>query len=210
MLEDALTARRDVADPMAILRAAPNLADPALAEGSLEDAKSLIAESLQLARVIRYSSALAMALALDALLALHRDDLDHASDRINESLDVVRAAYHVMSAVTLLTAAATLAAARNDPLRAAQLWSAFDSSMARVGADDTCDARRLREKWLPQARQLASATAWQNAWEAGAKLTPRQALDLVDTQAPISHTARAVRLVRRSAVAPVHEQLRRP
>jgi hypothetical protein len=92
-----------------------------------------------------------------------------------------------VGAVTLLLAAAApLAAVREDPLLAAHLWAADESAMARLGLKRDNGAKRLRDKWLPQARQSADPTAWQNAWEAGAKLTPRKALDLLDTQAPIS------------------------
>ncbi len=179
MLEEALALSRRFADPMATAQTAANLADLALEEGALEIAEALIAESLQHAREINYPVILAESLALDAQLALFHADLKRADARISECLQFVRASDHLGSATTLVAAIATLAAAREEPLRAAQLWAAEDSARARLGVSgDVGGSKRLRDKWLPQARKSTDTTAWQIAWDSGAKLTLHQALDL--------------------------------
>jgi hypothetical protein len=165
---------------MSIAHTAANLADLALARGELDAAEPLITEALRRAAEIDYRSLVGAALALDALLALHRGDLDTTALRIPQSLEAMGIAYHVVAAETLLPAAATLAAAHNDPLRAAQLWAASDQAMGRLGIDDTsCGANRLRDEWLPKARDAVNATDWNAAWRAGSRLQPEEALALV-------------------------------
>ena len=192
MLQEALELGRRRAEPMGIALPALNLADLALETGDLATAQSLISESLRSAREIDYPSTVTTGLALSALLALHREELETAEARIAASLASIRSAYNVISATRLLAAAATLAATRGDPLRAAQLWAASDRANQQLGSGDFAGARRLREVWLPEARRAVDAAAWQAEWDAGADLTPQQALDLVDPHAETrTHTTQA-------------------
>jgi predicted ATPase/class 3 adenylate cyclase/DNA-binding winged helix-turn-helix (wHTH) protein len=180
LLEEALEVSHRMEEPMGITQTAANLAGLALASGDLDAAEPLIAEALRRAGEIDYRSIVGAALVLDALLALHRGDLDTAALRIPQSLEAIRIAYHVVTAGMLLAAAATLAAAHNDPLRAAQLWAASDQAMGRLGIDATwCGANRLRDEWLPKARGAVNATDWNAAWQAGRRLLPEEALALV-------------------------------
>ena len=182
MLEQALELGRRRAEPMGITLPALNLADLALENGELTTAESLISESLRCARKIDYPHLVTTGLALSALLALHRDQPEVAADRIAASLESIRLAYNVVSATRLLAAAATLAATRREPLRAARLWAASDVANQQIGSDDFAGARRLRAKWLPEARRAVDTAAWQAEWNAGAELTPHEALNLVGPQ----------------------------
>ena len=178
LLEETLEVSHRLGEPMGTVHAALNLADLELASGELDAAERLIAEARQSSEEIGYEAAIAGALALDALLALHRGELDIAAARIGQSVESLRAAYTIMAGMTLFAAAGTLAAARGDAVRAAQLWAASDHAMRRLGTEDFGGARRLRNEWLARARRAIDARAWQAAWDAGATLLPEQALEL--------------------------------
>jgi hypothetical protein len=178
LLEEALKVSRRLAEPMGTVQTTLNLADLELASGDFDVAELLIAEALQRGEEIEYGSAIAGALALDALLALHRGELDTASARITQSLEALRAANTIIAAMPLLAATGTLAAAQGDAVSAAQLWAACDNAMLRLGAEDFGGARRLRDQWLPKARDVVDGATWQAGWDAGAKLLPEEALEL--------------------------------
>jgi predicted ATPase/DNA-binding SARP family transcriptional activator len=167
-LEEALELGRRIGEPMGIAQSAANLADLELECGNLQVAESLIEEIVRNAREIDYASMFGAAHATQAFLALHRGDRDLAATRVTESIEALRVAYHVFTAIILLAAAAA----------AAQLWAAFDTAKRRFGVGDACGAGRLRDEWLPKARATLDPTAWQAAWDAGAKLLPMEALEL--------------------------------
>jgi predicted ATPase/DNA-binding SARP family transcriptional activator len=177
-LQEALELGRRIGEPMSIAQTAGNLADLELESGNLVAAESLIEETLRNCREIDYWTVWGSAYGYDAFLALHRGDLDRAAMRITESIEALRAGYHVFTAIILLAAAATLAATKHEPIRAAQLWAAFDNGARRFGVGDACGAGRLRDEWLPKARATVDPTAWEAAWDAGAKLLPKEALEL--------------------------------
>lgn len=178
LLEEALERSRRLAEPRGTALTAGNLAELTLALGDLQAGELLVSESLQSAREIDYGSVIGWALTLGALLALHRGDLDTADARMNEALATLRAAYDVQSGPIALAAAATLAAARNQPLLAAKLWAAVERESNTHGIEETWFITRLRNEWLPRARASANTAAWQTAWEAGKQLLPEQALEL--------------------------------
>jgi hypothetical protein len=168
---------RRLDDPRAIAQTAMNMADLALSDGDLHRAEHLIDEAGKHGRQIAYHSIIAGTLALEAMLALHRDDVSHAAECVARCLQSGRAADHLPLAVILLAAAATVASEREEPERAAALWAAFSASNARLGGGDPCGAARLRDRWMPKARSAIADNAWRSAWENGAALSPAKALE---------------------------------
>ena len=190
LIEQALQGMRGLADEHTLAIFASNAADMALATADLQAAESLIAEALRSSRQIDFRSTVAKALALDALLALHHGELDSAAARIIDGVEMGRADYLSETTGLLLAAAGTLAAARGNPLRAAQLWAAADREMQRLGIHEIGAAKRLREELLPAARGDVDAGAWQAAWDAGAKLPPEEALELAIASNVALHESR--------------------
>jgi hypothetical protein len=118
------------------------------------------------------------AFALRAVLSLHREDANAAASQLASAIDST-GADDVEAAATLLSAAATLAATRAEPLRAATLWAASDGAFARLRRPDNPATASLRARWLPAMQAAAAdATSWDEAWSHGAQLSLEGALAL--------------------------------
>jgi tetratricopeptide (TPR) repeat protein len=176
--QQALTIRRRLGEPRAIALTAANLAGVLLDMGELEQAESLLDEAISRAEEIDYGAIVASALALRAVLSLQRGDASVAASQLSSAIEST-GADDVEAAATLLSAAATLAATRDEPLRAAALWAASDGARARLSRPDTPATAALRARWLP-AMQAAAAdgTSWEEAWSEGAQLSLEGALAL--------------------------------
>jgi hypothetical protein len=167
-----------IAGPWEATILAGNLAELALIDGDLSEAELRITESLSNAQAIDNPAMIGWCLTLGALLALKRGTLADASTEIRDALEITRDAYDIEGGQIILAAAAALAAASATPLLAAKLWAAADTAMAAHLITDTKVMARLREEWLPVARDSVDPQTWQAAWDAGAKLGLEQALEL--------------------------------
>jgi predicted ATPase/DNA-binding SARP family transcriptional activator len=167
LLEESLEIARRLGETMAVALAAGNLAELALVRGDLNAAESLTTESLECAREIDAGPLIGWALSLQAVLALIHGALATADARIREGLRCTLAAYRLESGLIALAAAAALAAARSEPLLAAQLWAALDGELRAHGIDEGLTVTRLREQWLPKARGAVDAATWEAAWAVG-------------------------------------------
>ena len=178
VLEQALEISRRLGEPYGTAMVTGNLAQLALERGDLDAAQPLIAECLHNAREIRYESITAWALTLEALMALKRGEFDLAVCRLNESIELLRNGYDRAAGPLAVAAAATLAAARNETLIAAQLWGALHREMSRHVIQEAWLVTSLRDEWLPRIRSAISASDWDEAWDRGTRLNPEQALHL--------------------------------
>ncbi len=177
--EEALTVVRRCEGPWGIASIACNLAEVTIDEGDLEQAEELIAEALENAREINYRAIVASSLVTRALLLLYRSEIDAAAEQLWAAIEPTSAASDFETMPVLLSAAAAVAAARGDPLRAATMWAASDSMLAWLARREMPTAALLRAQWLPRARAVApDARSWAEAWAAGADLAVPQALIL--------------------------------
>jgi ATP/maltotriose-dependent transcriptional regulator MalT len=179
LYEEAITGARRIGAPRGLALIACNLAEIALDYGELDQAEALIAEGLQNARLINYRAIIASSLVTRALLLLNHSEVDAAAEQLSDAIEPTVAASDLETAPVLLSAAADVAAARGDTLRAGTLWAAADAALTRLTRRETPTAAMLRARWLPAARaQAPDARRWDEAWTAGAKLSVQQALIL--------------------------------
>src|SRR5205823_2592624 len=105
--------------------------------------------------------------------AVARDTEDYAAARAayEESMALSRDTGDTRGMLDALEGLAAIVAARGDRLRAAQLWAAADTARAalRAPSPPTDAERRTRE--IAAARDATDATAWEGAWQEGAKLS---------------------------------------
>jgi predicted ATPase/class 3 adenylate cyclase len=176
--EQALDIRRRLGEPRAIALTASNLAGVLLDVGAHEQAESLLDEALSRAEEIDYRTIMSSAFALRAVLSLKRGDANVAASQLASAIDST-GADDVETAATLLSAAATLAATRDEPLRAASLWAASDGALARLSRPDPPATASLRARWLPVMQAAAAdGTSWEEAWVRGGRLSLEEAFSL--------------------------------
>lgn len=177
--EEALIVTRRVGAPRGIAVTACNLAEILLDHEEFDQAAVLIDEALEKAREINYRAIIASALVTRALLLLNRLEIEGAAEKLSEAIEPTAAVTDFETAPVLLSAAADIATARGDSLRAATLWAAADRTLAWLVRRETPTAAMLRAQWLPQARAAAPDDhSWDAAWEAGKNLPVQQALML--------------------------------
>ena len=145
--------------------------------GDLGDAERLINESLEGAREVGFRPAIAYELLDQSIVALLRGDIEGADADLQAAICTSAPYDDAEAAGETLSAAATIAASRREPARAAMLWAAADS--ARGCAEERRSIARLRARWEPQARaQAGDQASWDAATVAGAELTLEGALAL--------------------------------
>jgi predicted ATPase/class 3 adenylate cyclase len=177
--EEALMVSRRLGGPRGIVVTACNLAEILLDEEEFASVAALIDEALERAREINYRAIIASALVTRALLLLNRSEIEPAAQNLLEAIEPTAAATDFETAPVLLSAAADVATARGDSLRAATLWGAADRTLAWLVRRETPTAALLRAHWLPQARAAApDDQSWDAAWRAGENLSLEQALIL--------------------------------
>jgi len=160
------------------------LTEIALNAGELDAADALINESLTQARECESLPMIAGALLSQAVIALHRGDVERATTHLGEAIEATSSGYDAETIASLLAVAGTIAAIRQEPLRAATLWAAADQTRTRIGLPDAPSAEKLLSQWQPTARAAANdAIRWNAAWTAGAELSLDQALTLASTVA---------------------------
>jgi predicted ATPase/class 3 adenylate cyclase len=184
MLEESLLLARRIGEPRAIALASGNLTELALAAGDLAQASTLINETLAQAQAVESLSTLAVAFVGLAQISLLRDDVEAAAEQVDRAIEPVRLAYDAEVTASLLSVAGTVAAIRQEPIRAAQLWAAAERARERIGLPDAPAADKLRSRWERAARaKTSNAEAWEAARAAGANLSRDEALALVSAVA---------------------------
>ena len=187
MGEEALSLFRRIGDPAGIAITAGTVADIAMDAGDLEDAERLINEALEGARQVGFRPLIAYELLDRSILALLQGDSEGADADLHAAILTSAPYDDAEAAGDTLSAAATIAAIRREPARAAMLWAAADT--ARGCAEEHRCVARLRERWEPAAcAQAGDQATWDAATQAGAELTLDDALAL----AAGSHLDRAL------------------
>jgi tetratricopeptide (TPR) repeat protein len=154
-----------------------NLAEILLGLDEFGPAEALIDEALEQAGKIGYHSLIAGAQATRAVLLLNRGEIDAAAEQVSSAIAPTAAADDHETAPVLLSAAAVIAAARAQPLRAATLWAAADQMLSWLVRDEPAMTATLRSQWLPLARAaVPDADRWDEAWVTGAQLPVAEAL----------------------------------
>lgn len=183
IVEEALSLFRRIGDAAGIAHAASTVAEIATDAGDLEVAERLISESIESAREIDNRPTLAFALLDRSIISLLRDDVGAALAHLQAAIQTSIPYDDREMAADVLSAAATIAAIRQEPTRAATLWGAAET--ARGAAHEHKAVARLRERWQPEARsEVTDQTTWDAATRAGAELTPEDALALAATSTP--------------------------
>ena len=178
MVEEALGLFRRVGDAAGIAITASTIAEIAMDTGDLEEAERLINESLEGARELGFRPLIAYGLVDRSIISLLRDDSEGANADLQAAMRTSPPYDDAEGARDTLSAAATIAAIRREPARAAMLWAAADG--ARDSAEAHTSIARLRARWEPAARARAGDQAtWDAATRAGAELTLEDALALV-------------------------------
>jgi predicted ATPase/DNA-binding SARP family transcriptional activator len=180
LLEESLRISRRVGDAWNAAAAAANLAELLLADEEVFAAESLIADAINSAHESGNEAMAAVAIALEALIALKRADLTVANSKLRMSLELIRAYPDVERTQLGVTVGAAIATAAGAPARAAQLWSALEQIRAR-GMPEWRTINRLRDEYLPIGQAAIDPDTWDTAWRAGARLTNDAALSLAGT-----------------------------
>ena len=151
----------------------------ALVNHELDTARPLLEEARANAQEIDCTFMLATLSQVFVEVALARGDLDEATIHIQQELGQV-ALHDVVAAGGAVYDAATILAAKGDPIVAATLWSAADRILRSAGCETTIPfATQLRARWEPHAKAtLADAAAWQAARSFGACLSTAEAVAL--------------------------------
>ena len=176
LLDQALELLRRTGDDYETAMVCANRAEFALVAGDLDTARTATEAALSLARRVGFRALIAGMLEFEAVIALEQGDVDAAAARASDAFSM-RVPLQSEPAAFRLALAATLAAARGEPFRAATLWGAAEHAYARIGIDDPPLPARLRARWEARARVDADDQAgWDAAWEAGAQLPIEVAL----------------------------------
>jgi tetratricopeptide (TPR) repeat protein len=168
MLHD-LGDRRDLPDALA------GLGKALQRQGNLGQANELFEESLAVGRSTGDHESIAQALFLLANLHWLRGDLSAAQTMVREALVLYDAIDDARRVATCVEAAALLAAARGDEVRAARLCGAASGLFAQVGVPIPRHDRFDRaEAVMPSWEEEGTAGA--AGWAAGRALSLQQAV----------------------------------
>jgi predicted ATPase/DNA-binding SARP family transcriptional activator len=177
LVEEALALFRRIGDVAGIAVTATTVAEIAMDAGDLDVADEVINEALEQAGEIGFRPVIAYALLDRAIVSLLRDRFEDADTDLRDSIRMSVADGDAEMAADTLSAAATVAAMRHIPTRAAMLWGA--AGARRGAAEEHAAIARLRTKWEPLARAQADDEAgWEAATRAGGTLPPADALAL--------------------------------
>ena len=183
MVEEALSLFRQVGDAAGIAVTATTAAGIAFDADELEVAETLIGESLDRAREVGFRPVIGYGLVDRTIISLLRDDIETAETHLQAAIQTGAVYQDNDLAADALSAAATIAASRRDPTRAAMLWAAADVALAAARGHRSL--ARLRAKWEPQVRAQADDEAsWEAATRAGAELGLDDALALALASQP--------------------------
>jgi predicted ATPase/DNA-binding SARP family transcriptional activator len=159
-----------------------NAAYSHIADGQYETAADLLAKALPLARQTEDPFALLVTLGNLGLVALFTGDLESAGSRFGEQLRVNREHALPFGADEGLAGLAA-GAASDEPERAALLLGAA-SALGPGGAPTV--VAQLEEQFFAPARERCGEERWNDALDAGARLSFQAALDTALVAAPVT------------------------
>ena len=177
--EESLLLARRTAEPRGIALAANNLAEIAVNLGDLTLADALTEESLTRAREISFRWNVAVTLHTRIEILLERGDIESASEHLREAIALTLAYRLPDSTVSLLSVAGTIAAIRDEPVRAATLWAAADKFRVGAAITETPITVALRSRCEPGAHAaVANPVRWNAARARGSDMSIDEALAL--------------------------------
>jgi predicted ATPase len=144
--------------------------------GNSDEARHLASASLAIYRAA--NDRIAMIWALHSLVhyAIDQGDLRNARAALEEGMSMARESGYRWGTIALLEAAAALAAAEAQPLRALRLAGAAAALREPIGAPLPPDWKGDLERQLAPARERLGESASAAAWESGRSLTIDRAI----------------------------------
>jgi len=163
-------------EPFWTAQASADLGAVEVAVGRYDNALSHLGEMHDLAERFGYPWLAAWSQVLMGTAAVAQGRLDQARDLLGEALEQAQSA-NITSSVTLgLAAFARLALANGDPGRAALLAAAAEGLRRRAGLQVWPVQRRGEAELMAQIRQALGASAFDEKYAAGARLSRREAV----------------------------------
>jgi len=144
--------------------------------GHLDDALRHAEEARDLAGRFGYNWLAAWSRVLLGTVDVLRGRLGHARELLDEALDLSLPIYVTRNVTLCLVAYARLAAAAGDPERAALLAGAVEGLRRRAGLGAWPMLRQPEAALLDQIRQAVSLDRFEEAYEAGTRLSQREAV----------------------------------
>jgi predicted ATPase len=144
--------------------------------GHLDDALRHAEEARDLAGRFGYNWLAAWSRVLQGTLNVMRGRLDQARELLNEALDLSLAIYVTRNVSLCLVAYARLALAAGDPELAALLAGAAEGLRRRAGLGAWPMLRQPEAALLDQVRQALSRDRFEQEYEAGTRLSQREAV----------------------------------
>jgi DNA-binding CsgD family transcriptional regulator len=151
----------------------------AASRGDLEYSATLHEESLELSRQIRDPQGIFTCLAHLGYLGLLKADFEGAVSRLREALRLAWETDYKVGIQTSLHVLASVAASREQPVRAARLWGAVEGIEEAYGAHLTLMARSITnfEGRLAAAHSQLDEETWLEAWAQGKSMPSEQAVE---------------------------------
>ena len=157
------------------------LGDLAQLAGDSQRAAALYQESLTLWRELRGTPGIASALHKLGQVSRSMDDMATARARLVESLTLQQELGNRQGIGECLAALAATAAASGHPERAARLFAASAALLERIGVPLAPVDQVALTHDLAATRERLGAPVWEQAWAAGAALSPQDAISLALT-----------------------------
>jgi predicted ATPase/DNA-binding SARP family transcriptional activator len=154
-----------------------SLASVWLARRDHERARPYLEESLAIARSVGDSRSITHCLTHLALVAMDSNEHDAARDLVGESIELMRTTGEGWGAASNLELCATLASARDDPVRATRL-AACASVLRDANGFDPCELGWPQpELHVALLRSILDEESFAAAWAEGVRMTVNEALD---------------------------------
>lgn len=176
-LNEALSFARATGDRIQIATALLNLGFISYSQGNAPEAERWLAESLPLLRETGARQPLGVVLHVLGVLALKRGDTAAAGERLRESLSVRRTLPYTGVAASL-EGCAFLAAASDQPARAAQLFGAADRLRRDHALPMVPVWKPDYDAYLATARAGLPETAFEERWAEGQRMPVDAAIDI--------------------------------
>jgi predicted ATPase/DNA-binding CsgD family transcriptional regulator len=191
LFEDTLKIRQMVGGREGIANTTINLGLIALNQRNYLRAKSFFDQSLPLFREQGNRFGIAISLLFFGLLAMFQDEITQAQGLFTQALEIAREVGPIWCRGECLAGLAGVAAVSGQLERAARLWGAAETQMARGASFFDANDRRLYKRTVATARAALGERAFEAARTEGRKMPLNQAMDygLAESTRPSRSTA---------------------
>ena len=176
--EESLALARELSAKPNIAIALNNISIMVLAQGDLITARTLQEESLVLRREMGHKLGVAYSLGNLADIASQQRDFTAARPLFAESLTLRMELNDKLGIAVLLSAMAEMAVAEDKLTRAVYLAAATETLLTSFSGALQPDERTQQDKTIATVREALGESAFQSAWEAGQRLTMKEAVEL--------------------------------